>query len=112
MSDDSKTIYDFDDRLIREYFSSVERQAPGSPQVTIQALHFVDNLTQNSRIADIGCGTGGQTLVIAQNAPGKITGIDLAQEYLEKLNETLILKELQGGVKAQKQKDMDIKIAV
>ena len=99
MSDDIKTIYDFDYRLIREYYSSVERQGPGSPQVTIQALDFVDNLTENSRIADIGCGTGGQTLVIAQNAPGKITGIDLAPEYIEKLNENSQQYNLQDKVK-------------
>ena len=54
MSDDIKTIYNFDYRLIREYFSSVERQGPGSPQVTLQALGFIDNLTENSSIADIG----------------------------------------------------------
>ena len=69
MSDDIKTIYDFDYRLISEYFSSVERQGPGSPQVTLQALGFVDNLTENSLIADIGCGTGGQTMILGQNAP-------------------------------------------
>jgi len=85
-SDDIKTIYDFDYRLIREYFSSVERQGPGSPQVTLQALSFIDNLTENSRIADIGCGTGGQTMVIAQNAPGKITAIDLSPDYIKRLN--------------------------
>ena len=99
MSDDIKSIYDFDYRLIREYFSSIERQGPGSPQVTIQALNFVDNLTKNSKIADIGCGTGGQTLVIAQNAPGKITGIDLATEYIEKLNKNSQQFNLQDKVK-------------
>ena len=47
MNDEIKTIYDFDYRLIREYFSGLERQGPGSPQVTIQALHFVDNLQRS-----------------------------------------------------------------
>ena len=99
MSDDIKTIYDFDHRLIREYFSNLERQGPGSSQVTLQALHFVDNLTENSSIADIGCGTGGQTMVIAQNAPGKIAGIDLAPEYIEKLIEKSHHFNLQDKVK-------------
>ena len=99
MSDDIKTIYDFDYRLIREYFSSVERQGPGSPQVTLQALGFVDNLTENSLIADIGCGTGGQTMILGQNAPGKITGIDLSSEYIKKLNKNAEQLNLQNKVK-------------
>jgi len=99
MSDDIKTIYDFDYRLIREYFSSVERQGPGSPEVTLQALNFVDNLTENSSIADVGCGTGGQTMVLAQNTSGKITGIDLSPEYIEKLNKKAHLLNLQEKVK-------------
>ena len=99
MSDNIKTIYDFDYRLIREYFSSVERQGPGSPQVTLQALGFVDNLTENSLIADIGCGTGGQTMILGQNAPGKITGIDLSSEYIKKLNKNAEQLNLQNKVK-------------
>jgi len=99
MSDDIKTIYDFDFRLIREYFSSVERQGPGSPQVTVQALDFIDNLTESSRIADIGCGTGGQTMELAQKAMGKITAIDLSPEYIEKLNKKAKLTNLQDRVK-------------
>ena len=98
-SDDIKTIYDFDHRLIGEYFSSVERQGPGSPQVTLQALSFIDNLTENSRIADIGCGTGGQTMVIAQNAPGKITAIDLSLDYIKRLNKRAKQLNLQNKVK-------------
>jgi len=62
-------------------------------------LSFIDNLTGNSSIADIGYGTGGQTMVIAQNAPGKITGIDLSPEYIEKLNENSQQFNLQDKVK-------------
>ena len=65
MNNENKTIHDFDFNLICEFFSSMERQGPGSPDVTLKALDFVDNLTEESSIADIGCGTGGQTM----NAP-------------------------------------------
>ena len=70
MSNDNKSIHEFDFNLICEYFSMLERQGPGSPEVTIKALSFIDNLTEKSRIADIGCGTGGQTMVLAKHAPG------------------------------------------
>jgi hypothetical protein len=64
MNDENKSIHDFDFNLICEYFSILERQGPGSPEVTVKALSFIDNLTERSRIADLGCGTGGQTMVM------------------------------------------------
>jgi SAM-dependent methyltransferase len=87
MSNDNKSsIHEFDINLICEYFSNVERQGPGSPEVTIKALSFIDNLTNESRIADLGCGTGGQTMVLAQHAPGHITGIDLFPTFIDLFN--------------------------
>ena len=47
MSNENKSIHEFDFNLICEYYSSVERQGPGSPEVTIKALSFIDNLTTN-----------------------------------------------------------------
>ena len=87
MSNDNKSsIHEFDFNLICEYFSNVERQGPGSPEVTIKALSFIYNLTNESRIADLGCGTGGQTMVLAQHAPGHITGIDLFPAFIDLFN--------------------------
>jgi ubiquinone/menaquinone biosynthesis C-methylase UbiE len=99
MNDDIKTIHDFDYQLICEYFSNVERQGPGSPQVTLQALSFIDNLTENSSIVDIGCGTGGPTMLLAQNAPGKITAIDLSPRFINILNKKAKQLNLQNKVK-------------
>jgi len=86
MNNENKSIHEFDFQLICEYFSSVERQGPGSPEVTMKALSFIDHLTDQSHIADIGCGTGGQTMVLAQHAPGYITGIDLFPEFIDQFN--------------------------
>lgn len=86
MSEANKSIHEFDFSLICEYYSSLERQGPGSPEVTIKALGFVDNLGREARIADIGCGTGGQTMVLAEHAPGRITGIDLFPDFIEIFN--------------------------
>jgi SAM-dependent methyltransferase len=99
MSNDNKSIHEFDINLICEYFSGLERQGPGSPDVTIKALSFIDGLTDESRIADIGCGTGGQTMVLAQHTPGKITGIDLFQGFIDSFNNNAALLNLQGRVK-------------
>jgi len=86
MSSENKSIHEFDFNLICEYFSTLERQGPGSPEVTRKALGFIDNLTSESRIIDIGCGTGGQTMVLAQHAPGNITGIDLFPLFIDLFN--------------------------
>ena len=81
-----KTIYDFDIHLIWDYYLNMERQGPGSPEITLKALSFIDILTGKSRIADIGCGTGGQTMTLAQNTTGNITGLDLSPEFIDRFN--------------------------
>jgi len=98
MSNDNKSIHEFDFSLICEYFSSTERQGPGSPEVTVKALSFIDNLTSESRIADLGCGTGGQTMVLAQHAPGQITGIDLFPDFIKLFNHNSAKLNLQERV--------------
>lgn len=98
MSDDTKSIHEFDYNLICEYFSGAERQGPGSPEVTIRALSFIDNLTVGSRIADIGCGTGGQTMVLAQQTPGNIQGIDLFPAFVDLFNANAAKLDLQERV--------------
>lgn len=98
MSDEVKSIHEFDLNLICEYFSSVERQGPGSPEVTCKALSFVDGLSAESRIADLGCGTGGQTMMLAQHAPGCITGIDLFPTFIDLFNRNAAKLGLQDRV--------------
>ena len=99
MSDENKTIHEFDLNLIFEYFSNMERQGVGSPEATIKALSFIDNLTKTSKIVDIGCGTGSQTMVLANNAPGQITGIDLCPTFIDLFNANSQKLNLQDRVK-------------
>lgn len=99
MSNENKSIHEFDFNLICEYFSGLERQGPGSPEATIKALNFTDNLTSQSRIADIGCGTGGQTMVLAKHTQGQITGIDLFPAFIDRLNSNAADLGLESRVK-------------
>lgn len=99
MSDKEQNIHDFDVALICEYFSSMDRQGPGSQEATLRALSFIDNMHKESSIADLGCGTGGQTIVLAQNTPGKITAIDLFPGFIDKLNDNAQKLNLQHRVK-------------
>jgi SAM-dependent methyltransferase len=98
MSNENKSIHEFDFNLICEYFSRLERQGPGSPEVTIKALSFIDNLSAVSRIADIGCGTGGQTMVLGQHTPGLITGIDLFPYFIDLFNINARKLNLRGRI--------------
>lgn len=98
MNQENKSIHEFDFNLICEYFSGIERQGPGSPEITVKALSFVDNLTAQSHIADIGCGTGGQTMTLAANTKGKITGIDLFPGFINILNRKAEQLNLQNRI--------------
>ena len=95
MSKENTSIHDFDLSLICEYYAGLERQGPGSPDATIKALSFIEGLNNTSKIADLGCGTGGQTMVLAQNTEAHITGIDLFPEFIDIFNARASKLELQ-----------------
>ena len=73
--------------LIVETHVGLERQGPGSPEMTIKALSFLDNLDKVSRVIDLGCGTGGQTMILAQNITGNITGVDQFSDFIDIFND-------------------------
>ncbi len=99
MSNDHTSITGFDFNIICEYFSLIERQGPGSREMTLKALGFIDGLTAESRIADLGCGTGGQTMVLAQHTPGSITGLDLFPDFIEHFQANAAKLNLHNRVK-------------
>jgi ubiquinone/menaquinone biosynthesis C-methylase UbiE len=99
MDNEYKSIYEFDYKLICDLFSLLERQGPGCPEITLKALSFIDNLGEDSRIADLGCGTGGQTMVLARNTSGTITGVDLSGLFIDIFNRNAAKMNLQGRVK-------------
>jgi len=86
MTNKNKSISD-DLKLLCELHAEMERQGPGSPEMTIKALSFLDNLNKNLQVADLGCGTGGQTMVLAQNITGNITGVDFFPGFIDTFND-------------------------
>ncbi|NOU59525.1 class I SAM-dependent methyltransferase [Marinifilum caeruleilacunae] len=99
MSEDIKSIHEFDLSLLAEYFSNLERQGPGSPEITLKALSFVENLNKDSKIADIGCGSGGQTMVLSQHVEGQVTGVDLFPIFIDLFNKNAAKLKLDHRVK-------------
>ncbi len=74
--------------LIIDLHKNSFRQGPGSEEDTLRALGFLDLPTdQDLKVADIGCGSGGQTITLAKTLNGQITAVDLFPEFLDELNE-------------------------
>jgi len=84
--------------LLVDFHKDAERQGPGSPFETIKALGFINiNKGLKLKIADIGCGSGAQTITLAQNIDGQITAVDLFPEFLDKLK----LRSEELGIKGR-----------
>jgi len=64
-----------------------ERQGPGSDEATRRAIALA-GLTGRTdlAVADIGCGTGASTLVLAEDLDATITAVDFLQSFLENLD--------------------------
>lgn len=94
MEDKQLSIMD----LIIESHVGLERQGPGSPEMTIKALSFLENPKNISRVADLACGTGGQTMVLAQNINGCIIGVDICPDFINVFNDNAKKLNLENKV--------------
>lgn len=74
--------------LIIDLHKNSQRQGPGSEKDTLLALDFLGlPKDREVKIADMGCGTGGQTITLAQNSNARITAVDIFPDFLAELNE-------------------------
>lgn len=89
MDNKQTTIHEFDFNLIGDFFKNLNRQGPGSEEITKLALQFSEALNKNIHIADIGCGTGGQTLLLAKYTKGTIEASDLMPAFVESLSKNI-----------------------
>ena len=80
--------------LLLEVHVGLERQGPGSRETVERALSFLGDLSRFESIADLGCGTGGQTLVLAEYLSGNIVGLDMFPEFVRELDK----KALRSGL--------------
>ena len=99
MEQENKQIFDFDLKMIADFFRELDRQGPGGVEQTLRALEFVPD-RPGMRIADIGCGTGGQTITIARNRDCTITAVDLLPELLEEFRTRIKKAGLENRVTA------------
>ena len=81
-----------------DFYKRLDRQGPGDDKYTEKAFHLLENLPENPRILDIGCGSGSQTLALARIAPCEITAVDVYDCLLDKLNERVWHESLEGSI--------------
>lgn len=74
--------------LLIDLHQQGQRQGPGAEAETERALQLARiDRTAPLRIADIGCGTGASTLVLARLLNARITAVDFLHEFLEVLKD-------------------------
>lgn len=73
-------IDDFDFSLIADFFKRVDRQGPGGEWETRLATSLIPDFKRKIRIADMGCGKGSQTFVLADEYDAEIDAVDLLPE--------------------------------
>jgi len=73
-------------QLLRDLHRPAARQGPGGEAETRQALELAGlDRSRRLKIADIGCGTGASTLLLAGELDAEITAVDFLPEFLQEL---------------------------
>ncbi|MFO7495300.1 MAG: class I SAM-dependent methyltransferase [Desulfobacterales bacterium] len=83
-----------------EVYESLPRQGPGNRACAARALGLCRSLPQSPAILDLGCGVGGQTLQLAELAPGSIVAIDSHAPSIERLQAAIAERGLAQRVSA------------
>jgi SAM-dependent methyltransferase len=95
MADDRNTA------LFFEIFGGLPRQGPGDAASTLRALSLVPGVGPGTRVLDVGCGTGAQTLVLARSSKAHILAIDNHPPFVEELNRRALELGLADRVEAR-----------
>ncbi len=75
--------------IFLEVFEALPRQGPGSRASTARALKLCGDLPPSPSVLDLGCGTGAQTLHLAELTSGCIVAIDSHAPSIERLCQTV-----------------------
>jgi SAM-dependent methyltransferase len=73
-------------QLLIDLHKSNSRQGPGCEAETKQAMKLAGlDRSRHLKVADIGCGTGASTILLAKELDAEITAVDFLLEFLDEL---------------------------
>lgn len=73
--------------LLFDLFEHTPRQGPGSVATTRRALALLPRSLRVERVLDLGCGTGGSTIVLAEDTGAHVTAVDIHPPFLATLRD-------------------------
>jgi ubiquinone/menaquinone biosynthesis C-methylase UbiE len=82
-----------------EIHRDMPRQGPGDDASTRRAFSMLSDLPASPDILDIGCGSGAQTLQLAELSDGLITAVDMHRQYLVQLEAAIRKRQLQDRIR-------------
>lgn len=80
-----------------QFYADLERQGPGDDRITRNILNLLTDLPQNPETIDMGCGSGAQTVVLAESGC-RVTAVDLYPDMVDQLQERTQQRGLSGKV--------------
>lgn len=85
--------------LIVDFFKDNLRQGPGSEEISLITLSEINNLNSDSKILELGCGTGNSALLLADKIGCEVTAVDIFPEFLEVLENKINSSDKQLKIK-------------
>jgi len=85
--------------VFREVYEALPRQGPGNRACAAKALELCRDLPAGAAVVDLGCGTGAQTLHLAELTSGSIVALDSHAPSIERLRSTVAERGLSGRVR-------------
>ena len=80
-------------------YEHLPRQGPGNRECAKRALAFCEELPAKPAILDMGCGSGGQTLYLAELTDGTIVAVDTHAPGIQRLIDTVAKRGLSERVR-------------
>lgn len=91
-----------DYQLLIDLYQHTIRQGPGGDAQTMLAMELAGiDPAAPLKIADIGCGTGASTLLLASRLNAQLTAVDLLEEFLQVLQKRAAQADLSGKITTQ-----------
>jgi len=87
-------------KLLIDLHVAADRQGPGGTAETRRAIELSGLLKQRGlKVADVGCGTGASTLVLAEDLDAEIIAVDFLPEFLDVLGSRAARAGLAGRIR-------------